>query len=242
MSAVLFSNSADFCFLSHEITLLIQLNYIVISLELSTFAARMRRLLLSILFFTAVFSGMAQEATMPDIAASTENNSSRYHGDGIDDVLQYSPLAATIALKLFGVESKSEWGNLLINTTATYANTAIISYMLKHSVNSRRPDGTDNHSFPSAHTAIAFAGATIMTKEYWHVSPWIGVGAYTVATITAADRVRRNRHRWIDVAAGAAIGIATAELGYYIGGLILPDREQYSLSVSPTGLELVVKL
>jgi hypothetical protein len=44
------------------------------------------------------------------------------------------------------------------------------------------------------------------------------------------------------VAAGAAIGIATAELGYYIGGLILPDREQYSLSVSPTGLELVVKL
>lgn len=202
----------------------------------------MRRFLLSIILMSATILCMAQEGVAADNGANKGATGSRYHGDGIDDVLQYSPLAATIALKLFGVESKSEWGNLLINTTATYANTAILSYMLKHSVNSTRPDGTDNHSFPSAHTAIAFAGATIMTKEYWNVSPWIGVGAYTVAAVTAADRVRRNRHRWIDVAAGAAIGVATAELGYYIGGLILPDREQYSLSVSPTGLELVVKL
>lgn len=202
----------------------------------------MRRLLFSILLTAVAFSCMAQEGGTADIVTSTVNTGKKIHSDGIDDALQYTPLAATIALKLFGLESKSEWGNLIINTTTTYANTAIISYMLKHSVNSTRPDGTDKHSFPSAHTAIAFAGATIMAKEYGHISPWITVGGYAVAAVTAADRVRRNRHRWIDVATGAAIGIATTELGYYIGGLILPDREQYSISVSPTGLNLVVKL
>ena len=202
----------------------------------------MRRLLLSILLAAVTFSCMAQESGAADIGTSTVNTGKSVHGDGVDDLLQYTPLAATIALKLFGLKSKSEWGNLILNTTTTYANTAIISYMLKHSVNSTRPDGTDNHSFPSAHTAIAFAGATIMAKEYGHLSPWITVGGYTIAAVTAADRVRRNRHRWIDVATGAAIGIATAELGYYIGGLIMPDRDQYSLSVSPAGLNLVVKL
>ena len=202
----------------------------------------MKQLLLSILLFVSVLPCMAQETTTTDVTASTGKKESRYHGDGVDDILQYSPLAATIALKLLGVESKSDWGNLIINTTTTYANTAIISYMLKHSVNSTRPDGTDNHSFPSAHTAIAFAGATIMAKEYGHISPWITVGSYTVAAVTAADRVRRNRHRWVDVATGAAIGIATAELGYYIGGLVMPDRKKYSVSVSPTSIDLVVKL
>lgn len=202
----------------------------------------MRKLFLSILLTAVAFSCMAQETGTADIGTSTVNTGKSIYSDGVDDVLQYTPLAATIALKLFGLESKSEWGNLLINTTTTYANTAIISYMLKHSVNSTRPDGTDNHSFPSAHTAIAFAGATILAKEYGHISPWITVGGYTIAAVTAADRVRRNRHRWIDVATGAAIGIATTELGYYIGGLVLPDNKQYSVSVSPTCLNLVVKL
>lgn len=202
----------------------------------------MRKLFLSILLTAVTFSCMAQEGATTDINTSTVNTGKSVHGDGVDDFLQYTPLAATIALKLFGLESKSEWGNLILNTTATYANTAIISYMLKHSVNSTRPDGTDNYSFPSAHTAIAFAGATIMAKEYGHLSPWISVGGYTLAAVTAADRVRRDRHRWIDVAAGAAIGVATAELGYYIGGLIMPDHDQYSLSVSPAGINLVVKL
>ena len=116
----------------------------------------MRKLFLSILLTAVAFSCMAQETGAADIGTSTVNTGKSIHSDGVDDVLQYTPLAATIALKLFGLESKSEWGNLLINTTTTYANTAIISYMLKHSVNSTRPDGTDNHSFPSAHTAIAF--------------------------------------------------------------------------------------
>ena len=84
-----------------------------------------------------------------------------------------------------------------------------------------RPDGTDNESFPSGHTSVAFCGATTLMHEYRKVSPWIGVAGYAVATGVAVDRVRRNRHHWEDVVAGAAIGVASAEAGYLIGDWIL---------------------
>ncbi|MDR1553921.1 MAG: hypothetical protein LBS69_10760 [Prevotellaceae bacterium] len=40
----------------------------------------------------------------------------------------------------------------------------------------KRPDSSDLYSFPSGHTATAFAGAHILYKKYKDVSPWF---AYT---------------------------------------------------------------
>jgi membrane-associated phospholipid phosphatase len=34
-----------------------------------------------------------------------------------------------------------------------------------------RPDGSNNQSFPSGHTALAFASAEFLRREYWNVSP-----------------------------------------------------------------------
>ena len=197
----------------------------------------------SILLLLMVFLPcIAQEPAAIDITSVTDANAKPFHGDGIDDVLEYTPFAAVIALKAFGVESKSEWGRLAVNTAASFVFTAGTCYTMKHTIHNMRPDRTDNHSFPSGHAAFAFAGATLMAKEYGHVSPWITVGGYAVATFTAVDRVRRNRHDWGDVVVGAAVGVAAAEAGYYLGGLILPDHKNYSLSVSPVGMNLVVKL
>ncbi|RRD02521.1 phosphatase PAP2 family protein [Prevotella sp. OH937_COT-195] len=198
-------------------------------------------LFVCVLLFSAL-PCTAQESAAKNVTLPVEQNGKRFHGDGIDDVLQYMPFATVLTLKALGVESKSEWGRLAVNTAVSYVVTAGICYTMKHTIHTMRPDRTDNRSFPSGHTAIAFAGATLMAKEYGQVSPWITVGGYTVATITAIDRVRRNRHRWGDVVTGAAIGIAAAEAGYYIGKLILPDRDRYVLSVSPMGMNLVVKL
>ena len=81
--------------------------------------------------------------------------------------------------------------------------------------------------------------------EYYKVSPWIGVAGYAVATTVAVDRVRRNRHRWGDVVAGAAIGCLSAEAGYLIGNTILgkeKKNDDLSLAVSPVGFELTLKL
>ena len=62
--------------------------------------------------------------------------------------------------------------------------------------------------------------------EYRKISPWIGVAGYALATGVAVDRIRRNRHHWGDVVAGAAIGVASAEAGYLIGDLILGKKKK----------------
>lgn len=57
-------------------------------------------------------------------------------------------------------------------------------------------DGIFNNSFPSEHTATAFAGAEILYKEYKDKSVWHGVGGYVVATGTGLFCIYNNRH-WI---------------------------------------------
>ncbi len=145
-------------------------------------------------------------------------------GETTDDVLQLTPWAAVIALKASGIDSRHEWPRLAATAAASMAVSAGVAYTLKHTVSEQRPDGSDDHSFPSGHATIAFAGATVLHKEFGKVSPWISVAGYSVATLTAADRVMRDRHHWYDVAAGAAIGILSTELCYFVGGKLLKDK------------------
>ncbi len=181
----------------------------------------------------------------------------RYHGDGIDDVLQYTPMATSFLLKAVGVECRSSWEQRLYKSATSFVLCAGSTYILKHSIHKMRPDGTDNMSFPSGHTAVAFCGATVLHKEFGKTSPWISVAGYTVATITAADRIRRNRHHWEDVAAGAAIGFLSAEASYWIvdkitskckrnkknhEGKPVEEEQKVQIGVAPNGLAMIVKL
>lgn len=184
---------------------------------------------------------LAQEVSEP-----VAHQYKRYHGDGIDNVLEYVPTAAVFGLKLLGVPAESSWKRRLTVSVVSFGINAAVTYSLKHAIHEMRPDGTDNHSFPSGHTAVAFCGATTLMHEYRKVSPWIGVAGYAVATTVAVDRVRRNRHHWGDVVAGAAIGVASAEAGYWIGDIILgkgkKKKQDVSLSVAPMGMTLVARL
>ena len=134
-----------------------------------------------------------------------------YHGDGPDDWLRFVPVASAYALKACGVESASSWKRLAINTATSYVLSCGTTWALKHAIHERRPDGTDNRAFPSGHATVAFAGAAILDKEFRHVSPWISVGGYAVATGVAATSGttwwRALPSVW--VAHGLAIGSAT---------------------------------
>lgn len=78
-----------------------------------------------------------------------------------------------------------------------------IAMGLKEVVHERRPDGSDNKSFPSGHAAISFAAAATMHRRYgWEV----GLPATLVAAFVGVARVKADKHHWYDVAAGAAIG------------------------------------
>lgn len=149
----------------------------------------------------------------------------------LDDYLQFSPLAALLALKAAGVESRSTWGRMLSADAASAVIMAAVVNTLKTTTQVERPDGSNRHSFPSGHTATAFMTATMLAKEYGHKSPWIGVGAYTVASATGLMRMANNKHWLSDVMTGAGIGILSTELGYWLTDLVFKDkglRDTYS--------------
>ncbi len=75
-----------------------------------------------------------------------------------------------------------------------------------------------NSSFPSGHTALAFASATILTRETGN-NPWIGVPAYLTAGAVGFSRVYVERHWLTDTFFGAA-------LGYGIGSLVENRRHR----------------
>jgi hypothetical protein len=74
---------------------------------------------------------------------------------------------------------------------------------LKFSVGRLRPDGSDHQSFPSGHTAITFAAATVLER---HLGWRKAVLAYAIASYVAVSRLHDDRHYLSDVVFGAAVG------------------------------------
>ena len=83
--------------------------------------------------------------------------------------------------------------------------------VLKQSVHSNRPDGSDNKSFPSAHTTLAFSAAAFLDRRYGeqYAATWTPA-LYGLAALTGVARVEAKRHHWVDVLAGGAIGYGSS--------------------------------
>ena len=155
------------------------------------------------------------------------------HSDTADDFLQHVPMATVYGLKAFGVQSaSSSWPELIITTASAYGLSAATTYILKHTFHEQRPDKSDRCSLPSGHATFVFAGATTLMHEYGHLSPWVTVGGYTLATLVSADRVRQDRHYIHDVLAGAAIGFGATEFTYWMKRKLIKNR---NIDVSFTG-------
>ena len=154
----------------------------------------------------------------------------------LDNYLQYSPAALMLALKAGGVESRSSWGKMLTADLFSAALVTLSTRIIKPLAHEQRPDGSNYHSFPSGHTATAFMTATMLTKEYGHLSPWIGYGAYTVATATGVMRMMNNKHWMSDILAGAGFGIIGTEFGYWLSDLVFPSHPK---SYNPSSVVLL---
>lgn len=116
------------------------------------------------------------------------------------DVALAAMPAATLAIAI----AKEDWKGIAIGA-AECAGTFAVTYGLKYLVKKKRPDRSDNRSFPSGHTSLAFADASFVMRRYgWQ----FGVPMYAVAGYVAWGRTYAKKHDFWDVAAGAAIGAA----------------------------------
>jgi membrane-associated phospholipid phosphatase len=88
----------------------------------------------------------------------------------------------------------------------SYGLTAVIKSQHK----AMRPDGSGDDSFPSGHTAIAFAAASYFDKRYGDTG-YSGY-VYAAAGLTAVARVEARKHYWKDVLAGGALGYGMSQL------------------------------
>lgn len=142
----------------------------------------------------------------------------------LDNYLQLAPAVVMVGLKAAGVPSRSSWGRMIASDAISTVLMAGVVQGLKTTTHVMRPDGSNNHSFPSGHTATAFMAATMLAREYGHLSPWVSVGAYPVATTTGLMRVANNKHWLSDVMVGAGVGILSTEFGYWIADAIMKDK------------------
>jgi len=138
----------------------------------------------------------------------------------IDDFSQYVPAISVYALNAAGIKGKNNLKDrtMILATSYIIMSTTVLS--LKSITKVPRPDGSGNNSFPSGHTATAFAGAEFLWQEYKDKSIWYGISGYVIATGTGLFRIYNDRHWLTDVVAGAGIGILSTKIAYWVNPYI----------------------
>lgn len=133
----------------------------------------------------------------------------------IDNYLQFSPILIAYGLDAAGVRSKTDFANrtaILVKGEAFMFGTVSL---LKQTTRQLRPDKSAYTSFPSGHTAQAFAAATFLSEEYKDRWPWMPYASYGIASSVGLLRMANNRHYISDVLMGAGLGLLSMKAAYW---------------------------
>ncbi len=135
---------------------------------------------------------------------------------GLDNYTQYAPAAMVYGLNAIGVKGLHNFRDrTIIYATSQLINAALV-IPIKHLVKEERPDGSNNLSSPSGHTATAFSSAQFMFREYKDSNFWLSISGYSFAVFTGVYRTINDRHWVNDVVAGAGFGILSTEMAYWL--------------------------
>jgi len=98
----------------------------------------------------------------------------------------------------------------------------------------RRPNG-GRYSFPSGHTATAFAAAPVFAHHGGRV---LGVLAHGAAAATALGRMEDSKHHAADVLVGAAIGLIAGRLAVRarVARTAADRGDGFAVSAAPGGI------
>ena len=142
---------------------------------------------------------------------------------GFDNVIQYIPIVMDLGLGLVGARAEHGFVDRVIEGSLACLTLGAVSWTCKAVIDSPRPNGVDNRSFPSGHTDWVFVGAELVRMEYgWG---W-GAGAYAIATTVAVMRNYNNWHWMSDCLFGAGLGILTAHVGRW---LLEPTKKLFNI-------------
>ena len=167
------------------------------------------------LIATGIFLNNDSPKSIRNWVAKERNERMPEFHSTIDNYLLVAPVALAYGLDAFGVKSKTD----ILNRTVILLKGEIITHatvcLLKSHTNVLRPDGSNSLSFPSGHTAQAFAAATFLSEEYKDRFKWMPYVAYGMASGVGALRIANNKHYISDVLLGAGIGILSMKVAYW---------------------------
>jgi membrane-associated phospholipid phosphatase len=133
----------------------------------------------------------------------------------------YSRISIGLAIALALAGGRSGARAAVRGMASVGATSAVVNLVLKPLLRRPRPDRGGlftaggprirmpvTRSFPSGHTAAAFAFATGVSREL----AWAGPPLYALAALVGYSRVHTGVHYPLDVIAGALAGVALGEL------------------------------
>lgn len=126
----------------------------------------------------------------------------------VDNYLQFEPILQIYGGRYLGLKPKHDFLHQTINIAISNAIMGGVVQTMKHTFKEERPDGSDQFSFPSGHTATAFTNAAVLFYEYKEANIWYASSGFLFAATTGFLRIANNKHYTSDVLAGAGIGTA----------------------------------
>lgn len=176
------------------------------------------KLLLPLLLLT---SGAARAASVNTTPLTSTQKHIETLGTGVAIALPLTAAGITI-----WKHDRIGSAQLVVETILTVGT----AYALKNIVHEERPNGADDHSFPSGTSALAASGSSFLWGRYgWQY----GLPAFAASQFVSYSRIQARDHHWYDTLASSGIA---AGYGYI---LTTPFKKRYgvdtSLSASPHG-------
>jgi hypothetical protein len=148
------------------------------------------------------------------IQADVVSNFPNFH-TSFDDYVAYAAYPMVYGFDWAGIKATTDFKNRTAILCKAEVLVVASVYALKYGNKELRPDGSDDHSFPSGHTAQAFLGAVFLQKELGKKSIVFPIIGYTMATTVGVMRVLNNEHYLGDVLVGAGIGMLGGHIAYW---------------------------
>lgn len=158
---------------------------------------------------------MVNTALNDDLQKNANNFFGEDFNTSADNYLPFVPIAQIYLGKSLGFTPKNNFKQQTINIAIANVMAVSVTEILKRGVKEERPDHSDELSFPSGHTTVAFTNAALLYYEFKDSNVWYASSGFLFATATGVLRIANNKHYTSDVLAGAGIGLASGLIVSY---------------------------